>query len=43
MSKSKKIAIESKLWILNVSIRDEKLGYGKLAKIFMYSPLAGDR
>ena len=34
MSKSKKIAIESKLWILNVSIRDEKLGYGKLAKIF---------
>ena len=34
MRKSKKIVIESKLWILNVSIRDEKLGYGKLAKIF---------
>jgi hypothetical protein len=24
----------NKLWIINLSIKDDKLGYGKLAKVF---------
>ena len=34
MINSKTICLENKLWIINLSSRDDELGYGKLAKLF---------